>query len=147
MADNYTHFSLMIEAVSKPESDWLLAEFERLDTELDDIKKLTPKEQKPYGELDETYYNSMGHGFELDFEEDGAWLHDSGGYGDLEQLNEFLRRFLKKFRPKDSIAYSAAFTCSKPRVGEFGGGQFLITKSKIKSCGGECIFKKRTPAP
>ena len=78
-------------------------------------------------------------GFEYGFHED----HDTGGWGrhlwlyaedwgDASNVAWLVQKFLKQFRPDQcwSLTYSA--TCSKPRVGEFGGGAVFVTADTIQ---------------
>ena len=43
-----------------------------------------------------------------------------------------VQKFLKKFRPDQCWSLTYSTTCSKPRVGEFGGGAVFVTANKIK---------------
>jgi hypothetical protein len=40
-------------------------------------------------------------------------------------------KFLKEFRPDQCWSLTYATTCSKPRVGEFGGGAVFVTADAI----------------
>ena len=51
---------------------------------------------------------------------------------DLERVAHFVQQFLKSFRPGDCWSLTYATTCSKPRVGEFGGGAVFVTAAEIK---------------
>ncbi len=53
-------------------------------------------------------------------------------WGDVSNVAWLVQKFLKKFRPDQcwSLTYSA--TCSKPRVGEFGGGAVFVTADTIR---------------
>ena len=145
MANNYTQFSFEIDDITPDEKVWLEAEFERLEKSVDEIKALPKIEQAAYGKLDDQYFTGYGRGFELDFEGDHcAWFHDRGGEGDLEQLNEFLRRFIESQRPTYMITYGWADTCDKPRVDQFGGGRMLITKDGVECCSGGCLIEAYT---
>lgn len=51
---------------------------------------------------------------------------------DLERVAHLVQRFLRKFRPGDCWSLTYAATCSKPRVGEFGGGAVFVTADEVK---------------
>ena len=59
------------------------------------------------------------------------WVH-AGEYADLERLAHLIRKLLKTFRPNDVWSLTYAAYCSKPHVGEFGGGGFIVTATQIK---------------
>lgn len=47
--------------------------------------------------------------------------------GDLECVAEFAQAYLKRFAPTGSFRLTWAETCSKMRVGQFGGGYLFVT--------------------
>ena len=54
------------------------------------------------------------------------WLYEEESCN-LEAVVELIHQFFKKFRPTETLVLSWADTCSKMRIGEFGGGEVLIT--------------------
>jgi len=53
--------------------------------------------------------------------------------GDVEHAVRFIHQLMKRFSEDDDFfIFEAAYTCSKPRVGEFGGVAAVITKKRIK---------------
>jgi len=48
--------------------------------------------------------------------------------GDVEQVCNLVHEFFKAHRPDDRFTMRWAETCSKPRVGQFGGGMAAVTK-------------------
>jgi hypothetical protein len=54
-----------------------------------------------------------------------------------------VRAFLAEFRPKDIKQFSAAYTCSKPRLDEFGGETYVVSSQNIYSdaCVADTIAK------
>lgn len=107
MADNYTLFSEVITCKSMEESNWLLEAIQTDKTEWGD--QCCQAEQQ---------------GTDL-------WIYSEDNC-DLEMLAGILMEFQKKFEVKEAIIVSWAYTCSKPRAGEFGGGAFLIQGGKDK---------------
>lgn len=57
---------------------------------------------------------------------DGVWMHDDGGGFSAEHVVEFVHAFIKAFRPKMVWKMTWADTCSKPRLGSFGGGWAVV---------------------
>ena len=52
--------------------------------------------------------------------------------GNPDNVAWLVQKFLKKFRPDQCWSLTYAATCSKPRVGEFGGGAVFVTADEIK---------------
>ena len=57
------------------------------------------------------------------------------GYQSAGGLAYLLRMVLKHYDLPDKLALQVAYTCSKPRVGEFGGGVFYIDKGAVEYLG------------
>ena len=79
----------------------------------------------------------MGPAFDYAFDEDtesGAhlWVYSEEG-GDVDQVIRLVQAFLGKFRPSETWAITWSSTCSKPRVGEFGGGWAVVTAQGVTS--------------
>jgi hypothetical protein len=58
------------------------------------------------------------------------WLH-ADDVGTPEHLAAFLRTYLINFNPTGALWFSWAFTCSKMRVNEFGGGAVVVTANRV----------------
>jgi hypothetical protein len=56
-----------------------------------------------------------------------SWWVSSEEYANIDQVVDVVQEFLRKFRPDACFRLEYADTCSKPRVGEFGGGAVLVT--------------------
>ena len=77
-------------------------------------------------------------GFEHEFSDDDkdgdwgryVWLY-AEEWADVERVAHLVQKFLKKFRPDQCWSLSWATTCSKPRVGEFGGGALFVTAGAV----------------
>ena len=52
--------------------------------------------------------------------------------GSPDEASMFLQEFLKRWRPRGSIGFDWAYSCSKPRVGEFGGGACFVPATDTK---------------
>lgn len=112
-----------------------------------DAWPITEEEAKVLGELleeeNQTWRvdfgtdDDFGQGFEAEISEN-HWsdskekfpklliISDDGEYLHSENLANFLEEFLKRCRPKGAIGVCWADTCSKRRIGEFGGGAFVV---------------------
>ncbi len=151
MADNYLQFSEVIANLTEQEEAWLK---DQLQTVRVFGEKEYPEDAVP-AELadmkadwsgvrflrDKTDHDAQWDalGFEYSFHEDhdtGGWGHHlwlyAESWGDVSNVTWLAQKFLKRFRPDQcwSLTYSA--TCSKPRVGEFGGGAVFVTADTIR---------------
>ena len=151
MADNYLQFSEVLANLTEPEEAWLEEQLQPIRVFGD---KEYPEDAVP-AELADTEADWSGirflrdnpdHdpdwdvlGFEYHFHDDNdpggggrhLWLYaeDSGNADNVAWL---VHKFLKQFRPGQCWSLTYAATCSKPRVGEFGGGALIVTADEIK---------------
>jgi hypothetical protein len=58
------------------------------------------------------------------------WIH-AEEFGNPEPGAELVQQFLAKFRPDQCWSLTYAETCSRPIVGEFGGGAIFVTADDI----------------
>jgi len=56
------------------------------------------------------------------------WMHG----GQLEYVAVFVKKFLARFRPTNIFSLTWADTCSKPRIGAFGGGLVVISATQTE---------------
>ena len=110
MANNYTEFSFMLDNVSDEELSWL-THFERRFYDLYEDDFFGP-----------AYYERSG---------DGLWFNSDAGEGDIDFTAYLIHRFLHHFKRPDIVSFTWAATCSKPRVGEFGGGGVIISAKEV----------------
>lgn len=52
--------------------------------------------------------------------------------GDVDAILALVQAYLKKFAPQQRFGLGWANTCSKSRVGDFGGGAAFVTANKIE---------------
>ena len=77
--------------------------------------------------------------FDFSFEPEGIWIYSEES-SNLDHVAAFVRGFLLKFDPTRCFQLQWANICSKPRVGEFGGGAMLITATDtIRMTTGEIL--------
>lgn len=135
MANNYLQFSEAITLKSEEEKAWVenhLEIFARVG-ELDQIGE--HPEQKEYDRLLDLY-SLESDDFDLNFQceidsELELWMYaDESGNADHVAL--FMQEYLKRFNPEGAFSITYSATCSKPRLGEFGGGAAFVTAEKIE---------------
>lgn len=107
MANNYRQASFVIPNLTAVEEEWLRADLAARDADTDDPINFAWSFHD-----DENRY---------------LWLRDAGEWIDTDQVSALCCAFLKKHRPCDTLGFTYADTCSKPRVGEFSGGAVLCS--------------------
>ena len=133
MANNYLHFSEQISDLTDEEIKFL-----------NDAFGWTP----PYNEDNELpegfewphWYDqdAEGVGFEYDLnydlnqEERSLWVY-AEEYGNVDTLAALVHELIVKFRPDYVFTLTYSETCSKPRLGEFGGGAIVVSKYGTRS--------------
>jgi hypothetical protein len=155
VADNYLEFSQVITDLSQEEETWLASQLDTVHVFGD---REYAADQVP-GDLDQCEADWIGcrayrddpdcadyvkeiemedAGFEYSFADDDApdgwgrhlWIH-GGESGYVDGVACLVRKFLKRFRPDQCWSLTYATNCSKPRVGEFGGGAIFVTAEEI----------------
>jgi hypothetical protein len=152
MANDYLQFSEVIPRLTNQEEEWLQNQLEIVRV-FDD--KEYPEDELPDG-LDPEHAQFVGcrafrdmedydsseedAGFQYSFSTDEdnpegwgchLWIYADEG-GDLDRVAHLVQKFLKAYRPTECWSLTYATTCSRPRVGEFGGGALFVTADEIK---------------
>ena len=126
MANHYTQFSETFDRLTPDEEKWLKEQLAR-DPQTGCPVFLADHEEH---DLDETDY-----GFCVYFQGTGdsrsLWIY-ANGYGEMGRVAHLVQKFLKRFRPDQCWSLTYSNTCSKPRVGEFGGGAVFVTTDEIR---------------
>jgi hypothetical protein len=65
--------------------------------------------------------------FAWEFIKEGLWIHEDESL-DLDQVEALIKRLQEALNDEKHFVMSWAGTCSKPRIGEFGGGAFAVKK-------------------
>ncbi|HOX42937.1 MAG TPA: hypothetical protein PK668_05045 [Myxococcota bacterium] len=147
MADSYTQFSEAIRDLTSEEVDWLKAELHGPPFP----NHMTDRNQQEA--LAKRWFNDRGitdldgsarfvdlfdcwPGFEFAFQKTvnggtEVWLYADES-ANLDYLANVAQRFLARFRPNACFGLSWAGTCSRMRVGEFGGGAMFVTAKGIE---------------
>jgi hypothetical protein len=152
MADYYVQFSEILPQLTAVEEGWLRQQLEMVYV----FGARTYSESDLPDDLDETDADWSGYrawqgienldpddaatlGFEYAFHDDHGppegwgrhlWLY-AEEYGEPQRVGDLVQKFLRQFRPDQSWSLTYAATCSKPRVGDFGGGAVFVTAEKI----------------
>ncbi len=152
MADNYVEFSQVIPQLTEEEADWLRQQLEVVyvfgdreyaedalpdDLNREDADWVGCRAYRDMAGYDPDFGEHAG--FEYAFSEDDEdkdwgrhlWFR-TAEYGSVDRVAHLVQKFLKRFRPNDCWSLTWATTCSKPRVGEFGGGAVFVTATDIK---------------
>jgi hypothetical protein len=152
LANNYLQFSEVIQQLTPAEERWLNEQLsfvyvfdgEELDEEhLPGTKHPEDADYRgcrAFSDMEDADSGDDDAGFEHAFGTDEGgpenwgrhlWIYAEEG-GDVERVAHLVQKFLKKFRPDECWSLSYSTTCSKPRVGEFGGGAVFVTANDIK---------------
>lgn len=125
MANNYLEFSESIEHLTTQELEW----WKNKEKETCDAY-----DEDPEG-ADEN--ENICSDFSIDKDSKSVWFHADES-GNADRVGSVVQQFLKIFRPTESFSLTWAEYCSKPRIGEFGGGAMFVTADQIKfqTCGG-----------
>ena len=149
MANHYLEFSEVLTHLSEEEADWLRSQLEVVYV-VGDVEHAEGNVPGDVTVPDDAWigcrvYRDMedhepgfddGAGFDYSFAEDNEWGRylwlRAGECGYVDRVAHLVRKFLGKFRPDQCWSLTCAAVCSKPRVGEFGGGGLFVTASEIK---------------
>ena len=140
MANNYSQFSEMIENLTPEACEWvetvLTFDLDDYDGDNDDGAEERHTELKALLSLE-------GDGVDLEYWPSFEWKIEGSGVGasvkhslwlyseegcDYEHVEIFVRELICRFMPDYIFTMTSAETCSKPRLGEFGGGWLVIHK-------------------
>lgn len=132
MANNYLLFSTAIPKLNKREKKWweelLALQLSGDDDPKSTIDAICEKLGVPAHCIDSEAWPE----FSARLEGDGIWFY-SDECGDAYKLAMAIHAFIKKFRPKEIFWFSVAYTCSSPRLDEFSGEDYVISKDGIFS--------------
>lgn len=130
MANNYCQFSTAIEYITAEEQEWAEAELTRL------------------ADLNEDNDGNLEFGHEFDVDDHvSLYLNSGNESGNPSAVVNFVQSFIRKFRPSYVFSMEWAETCSKLRVGEFGGGAVIVTAKKVKWMATSTWISANYPAP
>lgn len=126
MANNYSQFSESIDSLTQQEQEWVRKVL-GLDYHDSCDLKLLKEEMNIKDDIDLDTWPF----FEWQIQSDGnLWLYSEEGYDD-NHLAMFVQAYIRKFRPDYIFKATGSCTCSKPRLGEFGGWWLVVSKDTI----------------
>jgi hypothetical protein len=121
MASNYTHFSVTLPIPEEPEKaarveEWVFAHSDMKDCmmEADD--------------WDIEDFEEAGYSCDFDIPQGEVWVYGDGE-GSIESAANLIQRYLDDFEIEGGVHMSFAWTCSKPRINEAGGGAVVVTRN------------------
>jgi hypothetical protein len=127
MANSYSQFSEMLRVNTK-EAKWLMKILLFDPMKGDDLEVLVKELH-----LDGKHADLDGWpDFEWNLHRKEFWLHADESYTE-DHLIWVMQALLKKFRPDFIFTMTGAGTCSRPRVGEFGGFWIAISANGVES--------------
>jgi len=109
MADNYCQSSTFIKIPSD---------------KLAEAQKIIDRIEEDASHDDEIRYL----GFDITCEKDGVWINGEEIF-DPDMAEMLIRELVETLDLPGVYICSWAYTCSRPRIGEFGGGAFGVQKS------------------
>lgn len=151
MADNYQQFSMAFPLKTAAEKKWcvetmqafaaLLNNEVSVDTDAD-VAAIKQQMAKSLGNLGKCALDEGWDCCDFQWSVDAIdqrtadrvaemWIYAEES-GSPNQAAAFLQAYLQKFNPQGSLWFSWAYTCSKMRVNEFGGGAAVVTAQAIK---------------
>lgn len=140
MANNYLQFSMSVPMKTQTEEEWCRASLTTLGDFLlgteADVEQLDNELSSVVNEARHKDWTHQGFEWSISSAPDKAeqvaelWLYADES-GEPEQVAAFLRAYLMKFNPGGSLWFSWAYTCSKMRVNEFGGGAVVVTSRRV----------------
>lgn len=139
MANNFLQYSEILEGLTKEEAQWCAkllglagdptdsSHFDdegNPETELAELARTLWPDGEPH-------YNT-GTIEERENATWGVWFYSEEG-DEPYIVGQIVQEFLKKFRPGKGLTWKLEWAtwCSRPRIGEFGGGVMLVTEHKI----------------
>jgi hypothetical protein len=127
MADNYLQFSENLDSLTPEEAKWLTEQL------TEDPTTGCPRFLLDYEDREDDDDTDCGfqHDFQGDSHDRHLWI-SAEERGDVERVAHLVQKFLRQFRPDQCWSLSYAATCSKLRLGEFGGGALFVTAEEIK---------------
>jgi hypothetical protein len=154
MADNYLEFSETLTHLTDEQIDWLQNQLETVHV-IDGVEYTEDKlpdatdtggdgngawigcrAYRDMNDYDPDYGGDVGFDYSFSEEVDEnwgqhLWIH-SEEHGYVDRVAHLVQKFLRMFRPDACWSLTYAGTCSKPRVGDFGGGAVFVTAADIK---------------
>jgi hypothetical protein len=130
MADYHEHFSdQLIVKLTDEEREWVEKILRPVDCH--DYPSEDPELQECWDFLmehidREIIEDDVWPRFNCEIDDEGVWMYDDGGCFQATHVVEFVHLFIKKFRPKMVWKMTWAGSCTRPQLGQFGGGWAVV---------------------
>lgn len=141
MANNYLQFSLLVPLKTKAELRWVAKTLTALTRLFESPGEFDEKRARALGPLGRRIIEERWDYLDLqwsiepahdDADVGAVWIYAEQS-GNPDQVAVVLEEYLKKFNPTGVVTFSWAYTCSKLRVNEFGGGAAVVTSEGTKT--------------
>ena len=127
MANSYSQFSEMLGDVNAKEARWLKKILQLDPLEGDDLEQLVKELHLEGKDVDFDGWPD----FEWGLRKKELWLHADESFTE-SHLIWVMQAFLQRFRPDFIFTMTGAGTCSRPRIGEFGGWWLAISATGVE---------------
>jgi len=130
MANIYMQFSEELPLETEEEHEWIRNALKGIDPDL--LEEGREEELEAWcdaRQIDKDsaeYFPMFGWGITIG----RLWVYSEES-ADLDHVVGVVQSFLRKFRPKSCCCLQYAETCSRPRIGEFGGGAVFVTADNV----------------
>ncbi len=157
MADTYFEFSELLLVNSQEEIDWLNHQLETVDEDglglpdggmprfMYDLALVMEGDQRLVeGTVEPTDLTCQGFrdGWHKEDDEIKAlWIY-AEEHGNNDSVAYLVQLFLRQFQPNGCWSLTYSYRCSKPRVGEFGGGAVFVTAHNAKWMDTHCFVEE-----
>jgi hypothetical protein len=134
MANNYLQYSTQYNfprEVKQEEADEILERIMKVGAEVYAEYQLGSTVEEEYGENPD--YTDMYVGTSLEIEQEGVWFYAEEG-GEPDVVIAMIQELQNYFEDDRKHVFSWAYTCSKMRLDEFGGGAAGIVRGQEPYC-------------
>ena len=135
MANNYSQFSEQIDDLPPEAEKWAHKILEMRLEDVEDEEAALAFLKDELGDVDDLeYWPNFGWMIESNLKDSGdthsIWLYSDEGC-DFNHVMSFVQALIRKFMPDYIFSLTNSDTCSKLRIGEFGGGWMVISKDQV----------------
>jgi len=136
MSNSYLEFSEVLVIKGKEEKEWLEEEVKdfysrQTDEQCESGESVDEEEVKKFCEKWGVEEVEDWPGFSCDVSDTEAWFHVEES-GNPDNVAKLVQEYLKKFHPDYCWGMEFAYTCSRPKAGEFGGGAVFVTADAVE---------------
>lgn len=85
----------------------------------------------------------FGIGFNYEVTEGSLYVSDTGETYNMELVSDVIELVLERSQSNKGVGLEMAFTCSKPRSGEFGGAAVFVTREGQQWTGTSVFIREK----